>query len=68
MCADPDVDVVTICTPSGAHMEPALIAAAAGKHVIVEKPLEVTLRRCDQIIGLQEGGRRAIDDFSIAVP
>ncbi len=50
MLADPDVDVVTICTPSGAHMEPALAAARAGKHVIVEKPLEVTLRRCDRVI------------------
>ncbi len=50
MMADPQVDVVTICTPSGAHMEPALAAAKAGKHVIVEKPLEVTLNRCDKII------------------
>jgi predicted dehydrogenase len=50
MLADPEVDVVTICTPSGAHLEPALAAARAGKHVIVEKPLEVTLRRCDRII------------------
>ena len=50
MLADPAVDVVTICTPSGAHLEPALAAANAGKHVIVEKPLEITLRRCDRII------------------
>jgi len=50
MLADPDVDVVTIGTPSGAHLEPALAAARAGKHVIVEKPLEITLRRCDRII------------------
>ncbi|MBM4091934.1 MAG: Gfo/Idh/MocA family oxidoreductase [Planctomycetes bacterium] len=50
MLADPRIDVVTICTPSGAHMEPAVSAAAAGKHVIVEKPLEVTLSRCDRII------------------
>ncbi len=50
MLKDPDVDVVTIGTPSGAHMEPAVAAARAGKHVIVEKPLEVTLRRCDRII------------------
>jgi predicted dehydrogenase len=50
MLADPAVDVVTIGTPSGAHMEPAVAAARAGKHVIVEKPLEITLRRCDQII------------------
>lgn len=50
LLADPQVDVVTIATPSGAHMEPALAAAKAGKHVIVEKPLEITLRRCDRII------------------
>ncbi len=50
MLADPDVDVVTICTPSGTHMDPAVAAARAGKHVIVEKPLEITLRRCDRII------------------
>ena len=50
MLADPDVEIVTIGTPSGAHMEPAVAAARAGKHVIVEKPLEITLRRCDRII------------------
>lgn len=50
MLENPRIDVVTICTPSGAHLEPALAAAAAGKHVIVEKPLEITLDRCDQII------------------
>jgi predicted dehydrogenase len=50
MLADPAVDVVTIGTPSGAHMEPAVAAARAGKHVIVEKPLEITLKRCDAII------------------
>lgn len=45
-----DVDVVIITTPSGAHMEPAVAAASAGKHVVVEKPLEITLERCDRII------------------
>jgi predicted dehydrogenase len=50
LLADPAVNVVTVCTPSGAHMEPAVAAARAGKHVIVEKPLEVTLQRCDAIV------------------
>jgi len=50
MLSDPAVDVVTVCTPSGAHMQPAVAAAKAGKHVIVEKPLEITLKRCDKII------------------
>ncbi len=57
MLADDNVDVVTICSPSGAHMEPAVAAAKAGKHVIVEKPLEITLERCDAIIdACQEAG------------
>lgn len=46
----PGVDAVIITTPSGAHREPALIAAAAGKHVVVEKPLEITGPRCQEII------------------
>lgn len=50
LLALPDLQVVTICTPSGAHLEPAIAAAKAGKHVIVEKPLEITLDRCDEII------------------
>jgi predicted dehydrogenase len=45
-----DIDVVIVTTPSGAHLEPAVSAAEAGKHVVVEKPLEITLERCDRII------------------
>ncbi len=44
------LDVVTIATPSGAHLEPAVAAANAGKHVICEKPLEITLERVDAMI------------------
>jgi UDP-N-acetyl-2-amino-2-deoxyglucuronate dehydrogenase len=50
MLSDDAVDIVTIATPSGLHMVPAVAAAKAGKHVIVEKPLEVTLKKCDRII------------------
>ena len=50
LLADPEVDIVVIGTPSGAHLEPAIAAARAGKHVIVEKPLEITLKRCDRIM------------------
>jgi predicted dehydrogenase len=49
LLAHPDVDVVCLCTPSGDHLAPALACARAGKHVIVEKPLEVTLARCDEL-------------------
>lgn len=48
--AQPGVDVVIITTPSGAHLEPSILAARAGKHVVVEKPLEVTTARCDELI------------------
>lgn len=52
--ADPALDIVTIATPSGAHLEPALAAAKAGKHIICEKPLEVTVERVDQMISAAE--------------
>jgi len=52
-----DLHIVNICTPSGAHMEPAVAAAEAKKHVVVEKPLEITLDRCDRIIAACERNR-----------
>ncbi|MGC4108222.1 MAG: Gfo/Idh/MocA family oxidoreductase [Thermomicrobiales bacterium] len=42
LCADVLIDAVTICTEEGAHVAPALSALAAGKHVLVEKPLAAT--------------------------
>ena len=54
MLADPAVQVVTIATPSGAHLGPTLAAAEAGKHVLVEKPLEVTVDRIDRMIAACE--------------
>ena len=41
--AHPGLDIVTIATPSGAHLEPVEKAAAAGKHIACEKPLEVCM-------------------------
>lgn len=45
-----DIDVVSICTPSGMHAEMACDAMEAGKHVIVEKPMDITLKACDKFI------------------
>ena len=50
LAASEGVDVVAIATPSGFHAEPAIEAARCGKHVICEKPLEVTLERIDMMI------------------
>ena len=54
MVARADVHVLTVTTPSGAHLDPALTAIRAGKHVVVEKPLEITPARCDRIIAAAE--------------
>jgi UDP-N-acetyl-2-amino-2-deoxyglucuronate dehydrogenase len=51
---DNDINIVTIATPSGLHMEPTVAAAKAGKHVICEKPLDVTLKRIDTMIEAHE--------------
>lgn len=49
-----DIDIITIATPSGTHMEIAVKAAEAGKHCIVEKPLDITLERIDRMIAAHE--------------
>lgn len=50
LLADPAINIVTIATPSGAHLEPAIAAAQAKKHIICEKPLDVTPARGQQMI------------------
>jgi phthalate 4,5-cis-dihydrodiol dehydrogenase len=44
MCADPRVQVVYVATPHGLHAEHAIAAARAGKHLLVEKPMALTLQ------------------------
>ena len=48
--ARPEVEVVAITTPSGAHLEPALVALTAGRHLLIEKPIEITLERIDRLL------------------
>ena len=48
--ADPAVEAVTIATPSGMHGSVAIQAANAGKHILCEKPLEITLEKVDKVI------------------
>jgi len=50
LLARPDLHIVCITTPSGAHLAPALAAIRAGKHVVIEKPLEITTARADEIL------------------
>jgi len=50
LLARPDVDVVCVCVPSGLHAEVGVRAARAGKHLVVEKPIDVTLASADRLI------------------
>lgn len=55
LCADPGIDAVYVATPHRHHARHAGLAAAAGKHVLVEKPMAVTLEECQ---GMIEAARR----------
>ena len=57
--ADPAIDAVHVCVPSGLHAELGVRALRAGKHVIVEKPMDVSLAACDTLLAAQQGsGKR----------
>ena len=50
MLKDPGIDVVNVCLPNHLHSEAVLQCAAAGKHVLTEKPPAMTLRETDEMI------------------
>ncbi|HWN51549.1 MAG TPA: Gfo/Idh/MocA family oxidoreductase [Xanthobacteraceae bacterium] len=54
LCKDPTIDAVYIATPHQFHVEHASLAAAAGKHIILEKPMALTLADCDAIMAAVE--------------
>lgn len=55
---NPDVHIVNICTPTGFHAEPTIAALEAGKHVLVEKPMEINLGRTDKMIAAAQKANR----------
>jgi len=55
LCADPAVDAVYVATPHQLHAVHAALAAGYGKHLLVEKPLALTLDECRAIIGAARG-------------
>jgi UDP-N-acetyl-2-amino-2-deoxyglucuronate dehydrogenase len=56
LLARDDVDVVCVCVPSGLHADVGVQAAAAGKHLVVEKPIDVTLDAADRLIAAARDG------------
>ena len=57
LCADPDVEVVYVATPHQHHAEHVRLAAARGKHVLVEKPMAISLAECRAMIDAATGRR-----------
>lgn len=56
---NPDIDVVYVVTPNGLHADSTIKAAKAGKHVLCEKPMEISVERCQQMIDVcRETGRQ----------
>lgn len=47
---NPDIHVVSVCTPNGLHAAHAIEVLKAGKHVLIEKPMALTVEDCEQII------------------
>lgn len=50
LLARDDIDVISVCIPPGFHAESVVACAHAGKHVIVEKPMEISLKRSDLMV------------------
>ncbi len=60
LLARPDIDVVSICTPSGLHAQMAIDALAAGKHVLVEKPIALSLVDANRMIAAAKAADRKL--------
>lgn len=58
--SDTNLTAVSICTPSGNHLDYGVLAASAGKHVIVEKPIEITIERAKKLINVCEDNKVAL--------
>lgn len=60
LLADPAVDAVSVCLPHRLHRPVVLEALAAGKHVLVEKPLALTVAECDEIAVAADAAGRTV--------
>jgi len=57
---NPDIDLVSICTPPFCHAELAIACLNAGKHVIVEKPMAASLEECDAMIAAARKNKKIL--------
>lgn len=57
---EPDVDVVSICTPNGLHAEHSIKALKAGFHVLCEKPMAISVHDCGEMIKAAESANKRL--------
>lgn len=60
MADNPDIDIVYVVTPNALHAQHTIQAARAGKHVFCEKPMEVSVERCQQMIDACKSANRLL--------
>ena len=60
LLARPDIDAISVCVPSGLHAQVAIDAMHAGKHVLVEKPIAITLADADRMIAVSKSSGRTL--------
>ena len=57
LCADPEVDAIWVSTPNQYHCEHVVMAAERGKHVVVEKPMALSIGECEKMVVAAEKNR-----------
>ena len=58
LLADPEIEAVSVCAANHAHAEISIAALKAGKHVLCEKPMAVTLEECEAMVAAaKESGK-----------
>ena len=60
---DPEVELVVLATPSGVHCEQAVAALGAGKHVVTDKIMCLSLSECDRMLGAQKESGKLLSVF-----
>lgn len=57
---EPGVNVISICTPNGLHSEHAILSLNAGKHVLCEKPMAISVKDCDEMIKAARENKKSL--------
>lgn len=64
LLSDGSIDAISVCTPSGLHADVAVSALHAGKHVLIEKPIDISLAAADRIIEAEQSSGKTVSVIS----